>query len=308
MRSPSFGKYSDWIKEAAVRTYLENFFREFSYEPADAGVLLAAYDQVQGNVQAKALWKEALEMYDREICCDYPRLLELADGAADATELHEYTLELLLYICMSRKLEQRYAEAGLDRELFVGAMLDLRYKLEECKAVYGIVGSFVASWFGGFYRLTRFALGRLQFEIIDFDRIYEKDGNRLEPGSKVINMHIPRTGGPLDSAGCDESFRMAKEFFRGQVADPAPFVCHSWLLYPENKNILSEQSNTYRFMSRFDIFSSSRDKNGANLWRLFDTKETHPDRLPVDTSFRRRYVEYLKKGGKLGSGYGVFFL
>ena len=291
-----------------MRAYLEKFFREFAYVPEDAAELLAAYDKVCENGQAMALWQEALDMYDQELLCDYPRLLELADEAAEAVGLHEYTLELLIYICMSRKLEQRYAERGLNRELFVGAMLDLRYKLEECKAVYGITGSFVASWFGGFYRLTRFALGRLQFEVIDFGDTYEKDGHRLEPDSKVINMHIPRTGGPLDPASCDASFRMAKEFFRGQVADPTPFVCHSWLLYPENKNILSETSNTYKFMSRFDIIRTSRDKHGANLWRLFDTKETNPDRLPVDTSFRRRYVEYLKNGGKLGSGFGLFFL
>ena len=291
-----------------MRGYLENFFREFAYEPEDAAVLLAAYDRIGENTRAAQLWQEALALYDGEEAFDYARLLELADEAAALVGLHEYTLELLIYICMSRKLEQRYARAGLERELYHNAMLDLRYKLEECKAVYGITGSFVAGWFGGFFRLTRFALGRLQFEIIDFDRIYEKDGNRLEPGSKVINMHIPRTGTPMDPESCDEAFRMAKEFFKGQVAEPTPFVCHSWLLYPENKSILSERSNTYRFMMRFDIFESSRDKHGANLWRLFDTKETHPDRLPVDTSFRRRYAEHLKKGGRLGSGYGVFFL
>lgn len=291
-----------------MRAYLENFFREFAYQPEDAAVLLAAYDRIEENAQANALWQEALGLYDGEILCDYSRILELADEVAAILELQEYTLELLVYICMSRTLEARYAEAGIDREIYCNSMLDLRYKLEECKAVYGIVGSFVARWFGGFFRMTRFGLGRLQFEIIDFQETYEKNGNRLEPGSKVINMHIPRTGGPMDPESCDEAFRLAKEFFRGQVADPAPFVCGSWLLYPENKRILSEKSNTYRFMERFDILRSGVDKNRDNLWRLFDTKEVRLDRLPTDTSFRRRYVEHLKKGGKLGSGFGVFFL
>ena len=101
---------------------------------------------------------------------------------------------------------------------------------------------------------------------------------------------------------------MAKEFFKREVGDPTPFVCSSWLLYPENKDILPETSNTYKFLMRFDIYNHRITKDGSNLWRLFDTKETNPDRLPTDTSFRRRYVEHLKKGGKLGSGKGVFFL
>jgi len=291
-----------------MRTYLENFFREYRYAPEDSAYLLAAWDKVQADPEARALWSEALELYDKDILCDYARILNLAEEAAALVELHEYTLGLLIYICMSRTLEQRYRAQGLDPAVFRDSMLDLRYKLEECKAVYGITGSFVASWFGGFFRLTRFALGRLQFEIIDFHQEYEKDGSRLEPGSKVINIHIPRTGTPMDPESCDEAFRLAKEFFRGQVADPTPFFCSSWLLYPGNRQILSETSNTYRFMERFDVFGSKTDKDLSNLWRLFDTKETHPDRLPADTSFRRRYVEHLKKGGKLGSGTGVFFL
>ena len=30
--------------------------------------------------------------------------------------------------------------------------------------------------------------------------------------------------------------------------------------------------------------------------------------LPQDTSLRKRYAEFLQKGGKTGWGYGVFFL
>ena len=92
------------------------------------------------------------------------------------------------------------------------------------------------------------------------------------------------------------------------MGDPAPFVCSSWLLFPEHKTMLSPKSNTYKFLMRFDIIRASYYKDRSNLWRLFDTMEVHPDRLPADTSFRRCYVEHLKKGGRLGGGYGVFFL
>ena len=291
-----------------MKAYLESFFSEFAYEPEDAEVLLGAYDRIMADKKAAALWREALGLYEQDAFCDYQKIIALADEAAGLLGLNEYTLELLVFICMTPGLERRYAEQGLDRQIYHNSILDLRYKLEECKAVYGVVGSFVPGWFAGFFKLKRFALGRLQFETVDFDGTYEKDGNRLEPGSKVINIHIPRTGTPMDPASCDEAFRLAKAFYKDRVGDPTPFVCGSWLLYPENEKILSEQSNTYKFMKRFDIIRSHITKDGGNLWRLFDTKETNPYRLPTDTSFRRRYAEHLKKGGKLGSGYGVFFL
>lgn len=41
--------------------------------------------------------------------------------------------------------------------------------------------------------MTRFGLGRFQFEKTDFDAdYYEKCGNTLKRGDTVINFHIPR--------------------------------------------------------------------------------------------------------------------
>lgn len=64
-----------------------------------------------------------------------------------------------------------------------------------------------------FFEMTRFALGRLQFELMDFPESYEKTGHvRPEGMTKVINMHIPSCG-PLKKADCEASFRQAAAFF-----------------------------------------------------------------------------------------------
>jgi hypothetical protein len=60
-------------------------------------------------------------------------------------------------------------------------------------------------------------------------------------------------------------------------------------------------------MMRFDIVSYSVDESRKDLWRFFDTEEKNPDRLPTNTTLRKAYVEHLKKGGKVGVGYGVFW-
>ena len=290
-----------------MRDYLLSFFTDFDYDANDAAVLLAAYDRIAEHAEAAATWQTLLDTYEADICCDYAELIRKADGVAATVSLHEYTAELLLFICLSRHTKAVYAARGLDLAIYHDSMLDLKYKLEECKLVRGVVGSFVAKWFDRFFDLTRFALGRLQFEVIRFGFDYARDGKVLTPDSKVVNVHIPRTGTPIDKASCDAAYARAKSFFAEEIGEPFAFYCSSWLLYPQNKEILSPKSNTYRFMAEYDVFKWGIDKHGDNLWRLFDTDERNWARLPADTSMRRAYVEHLKAGGRLGWGKGVFF-
>lgn len=296
------------ITSESMKSYLQGFFAEFSYTTEDAAYLLDAYDRIAAHSEAWQLWAQIWETYASDCNCDYVELLKKADRAAGLSGIHEYTTELLIFVCLSAHLKALYAERGISEEIYRNSMNDLRYKLEECKLVYGIIGSFVAPWFSGFFNLTRFAIGRLQFEVIDFGATYEKNGHTLTPKSRVVNVHIPRSGEPLTEEACREAYARAKAFFGAEVGDPCPFVCSSWLLYPEHEHILPKHTNTYRFFKSFDLFASGIDKGRGNLWRLFDTMEQRVDRLPADTSMRRAYVEHLKQGGKLGWGRGVLFV
>ena len=291
-----------------MKTYLTEFLQKQGYEPEDAAYLLAVYARIAESQEASRLWDEALALYDENACCDYDHVIRNADRAAELADTHQYTAELLIFLCLSRRLQARYAEQGLDPAIFDRSMADLRYKLEECKLVYGIRGSFVANWFAGFFNLSRFGLGRLQFELIPFGAEYEKDGRKLTPETTVVNVHIPRSGEPLTEEACRDAYLRAKAIFGDRVADPCPFVCSSWLLYPEHEDFLPRHTNTYKFYRSFDVFARGYTKNRNNLWRLFDTMECNPDRLPADTSLRRAYVEHLKRGGQTGWGRGVLFV
>lgn len=245
-------------------------------------------------------------MYEENINCDFKQVLSLAAKAAPLVQLHPYTTELLMSVCLSRRLKAEYEARGIDDEIYHNSMLDLRYKLEECKLVKGIIGSFVAFWFDRFFHLTRFALGRLQFEMEKMGYAYEKGDLTLTPESRVVNVHIPRTGTPLRPADCDEAFAKARAFFADQTGDVCVFLCHSWLLFPEHERMLSHESNVYKFMKRFDVFRSGTSRNREDLWRLFDTDEKRWDKLPADSSLRRAYVKQLREGGQVGWGRGVF--
>ncbi len=282
-----------------MKGYLIDFFERFDYEKQDAEFLLAEYDRIATSSTLDTI----IKAYNDPQKTDYKKILELSEEISKACGVHEYTVKLIVFICLSRRLKELYAERGISDDIFFNSMLDLKYKLTECKLVKGIRGSFVASWFVGFFNLTRFALGRLQFEVIKLGCDYNGNGITLSPDTKVINVHIPRTETPLDKASCDASYARARELFKNEVENPY-FVCNSWLLYPGNLQILSPKSNVYRFMSEYDIFESS-ENDGVDLWRLFDTEEKDLDKLPTDSFIRRAYIAHIRNGGKLGRGRGI---
>ncbi len=292
----------------SLKVYIENFFDFYNYNKEDTEVLINTYEKIANNSETFILLNQIMDLYDESIYCDYNKIIAIADEIAAKLYLHEFTVEFLSFVCLSKRAEKVYVAKGIAPEIFYGNMFDLKYKLDECKLVYNIVGSFVVDWFVGFFNVTRFTFGRLQFEIENFNGNYKNDGRVLTPESKVINIHIPRSLKPLDEKSCDEAFLMAKEFFKDEFEGDIPFYCHSWLLYPENKNILSEKSNTYRFMSRFEIINEYTDKNFNSLWRIFDTMEKYPDKLPEKTLIQKAYKTHLKNGGKMGSGEGLFFV
>ena len=291
--------------------YVLSFMNELGFDKEAVESLSADIEKIYANEEAKALFAGAVDDYERDIRSNYTELREAAKRAGEIVGVHAYSAELLLFICFSKHLRELYRLRGISDRIWFDSMSDLKWKLWECKAVKGIWGSFVAGWFPGFFNLTRFALGRLQFEIVAFDGEYEKNGRSLKKGDKVINVHIPRTLTPLDKESRDDAYAQAAEFFRN-MTDGAPiaFVCSSWLLYPEAEKILPAHSNIRGFMADYDIIRSKTNGEGeyGDMWRLFDMDFTGDfNDYPEDSSLRRAYKKFLLDGNRTGSGYGVFF-
>jgi hypothetical protein len=291
-----------------MKNYLELFFERFDYPAPAREALLIAYDAVQLDTEARQLFNGYLADYKANTHCDFGSQIRGCGELGRRMDCSPYTLQLLLFLCHTKHSQELYRQAGLDEQIWQDSMLDLKYKLDECHAVYGVWGSFVCDWFPRFFTLERFTFGRLQFEWEPLSYDYQGQGLSLAKGSRVVQLHIPRSGQPLSQELCDDAFARAVEFYTPQLqeGEPLVFTCSSWLLYPRNRDILPERSNIRGFMQRFDIYHwGTHGGNHPDLWRLFDTMEKNPDRLPTDSSLRRAYVEHLKKGGKTGWGYGV---
>lgn len=290
-----------------MREYLKEFFATFTY-PAEAALeLTQAYETVVGKEECKAEFEALLKAYDENKNCDFAGFLNSMTEIAEKAGIHKYTGHLLLCICLSKKLKEYYAAEGIDEKIYFDSVCDLKWKLIECKCVYDIWGSFVAPWFDRFFNVTRFAIGKLQFETIPFEHNYEKNGVVLTPESIVINVHIPRTGTRLERESQLEAYKQAASFFKEKYQlEHVVFVCHSWLLFPKNKEILSPQSNLYAFISDFDIIEHAESDDYGEVWRLFDKNyEGDVEKLPQDSSFRRAYADWIRKGVKTGWGFGV---
>ncbi len=237
---------------------------------------------------------------------DFSKALEDTKHLALKQSVCEYTAYMLLLICMAPELHKRYIQKGIEDKLFYETMRDLKYKLEECRLVHGKIGTFVPAWYKGFFEMKIFALGRLQFELNHTWFDCTVDGVHIPKGTKVLSVHIPRTGTKLDHSLVSDSYKQAKEFFKDEFDDNVIFICNSWLLYPWHREVLKDGSNLARFYDDFTIVSSGEYQNHSEVWRLFDCLyDGNPDKLPADSSLRRAYIERIKSGRPIGHGTGV---
>ena len=133
-------------------------------------------------------------------------------------------------------------------------------------------------------------------------------------------MHIPR-GAKLDYDECVKSLDLAKEFFTKYFPKfpNDKYMCHSWLLYPGNKNFMPEGSNILKFASLYDIVEENEDPESAYLWLygqkfknaelIKNRKETgnygHIDELPQKSSLQKSTIDFIKNGGIFGEALGV---
>ena len=215
------------------------------------------------------------------------------------------TVILFLY----EGMHERYREKGISEEIFVRTAMDLKWKVDECRAVFGRPGCFVAWWYQKLFDLSVVCLGRLEFE----DKVYDGPdvtvgGVAVKAGDRVIGVHIPSSGEPFTEETCLDAYRKAYAFFGGKDGKKLVFHCSSWLLDPELPAMLGENSRIVRFQRAFRIVSVKESKEGGGTaWRVFGNKyRAAAEDLPEETALQRAYKARLLSGKGWGSAAGVF--
>jgi hypothetical protein len=129
-------------------------------------------------------------------------------------------------------------------------------------------------------------------------------GGRTYPeGTMVLNVHIP-AGEPLDIAEVRVSMDYAPEFFKMYFQKMCTlFICHSWLLSPQLKELLQEDSRILQFQNLFSVYEVDQERQAEE--RVFGYIAENPDAYPERTSLQKKMKAALLAGKRFGMGRGV---
>ncbi|MBQ4603305.1 MAG: DUF5596 domain-containing protein, partial [Clostridia bacterium] len=122
-------------------------------------------DSVMGNKYDEILNEYMYPVANEEIRPSLNGITKLAEE----NNINPYSLHCVFLIHCAEILEPRYEEAGISKEVYWDTMADIKYKLKECIDCEEVPGIFVADWYNGFHDMTRFAYGRFQYEMREFD-------------------------------------------------------------------------------------------------------------------------------------------
>lgn len=221
------------------------------------------------------------------------------------TNVHPYTLHMVLCVACLAPLRKIYADLGLQEKYHI-YINNLKPLFIDCKEKFGVWGLKDVFWNWMFHAWQCVKLGRLHYEpYYHFSSVAYKGINKGDP---VILIHIP-SGTPLNMDEVTASLQMAYLHFKSRFQnETVPFITHSWLIYPPYMNgVFKEGGNLQKFIKLFDVIEVN-DENFANFSTIFGCPYPGKDLagMPQQTSLQRNMLEYIKQGGRMGQGYGIF--
>lgn len=229
---------------------------------------------------------------------------------AEKTNIHKYALWLLVCLLAMESAMPIWQSRGPGEDLFWYTFEDITFKARKCKNIYGVWGLFVPYWYSRFYNAKIVRFGCFEFEEGHYklDEPYVCGSVTVSKGDDVKGLHIPASGLPFDREGRISALKEAYEFFKPQLnGRPLVCKCHSWLLYPDYKELYPNGSNLRSFFDEFDILYADHHESFGDIWRVFGKDKDKPyAELPENTSLQRAFKSYLLSGGRSGEGFGMF--
>lgn len=192
--------------------------------------------------------------------------------------------------------KEKYHELGINDEIFYSTMGCFSRFVREHKQSFGDYGFDRAWWTVRQLSCLLFHLGTLEFEIGKF-----KD----EPS---ISIHIP-SDADISKENCKASIKNALEFFKTNFPEFQfkHMSCSSWLLSPNLKQVLKEDSKILQFQNMFQILEVQPDDKEYIRW-IFQDNNLEISQLPEHTSLQRNVKKYMQDGNNIGSASGTVIL
>ena len=209
--------------------------------------------------------------------------------------------------CMMRAMQDSYVlyiEEKIPEQIFADTMKCFTRFLKEHEVSFGCCGFDRDFWTGRQLSLLLFRIGELEFEIVSEEGEKAEMSQSEKRSPYLLHVHIP-SDADLSPECCDESFRMADQFFAEHFPETAgsKFACDSWLLSPALKELLPKGSRILQFQNRFEVKSWNKEEDAYLEW-VFKRKDLPLEKLPEETSLQRKMKAYVLQGGKIGEAYG----
>lgn len=131
----------------------------------------------------------------------------------------------------------------------------------------------------------------------------------LDEKDPVLNVHIPE-GSRLDHEQCVKSYNEALAFFKKYFpeTDYKAFVCYSWLLDVQLKDILPGESNIAQFLDDFVVFPVDSPREAQVYERVFGKYTDTPADLPENTLLQKSIKKYIVEGNCMRNGAGFILI
>ena len=201
--------------------------------------------------------------------------------------------------CMLRcalKAKEDYDRLGISEQIYVDTMAAFSRFVREHKESYGCYGFNRGSWTPRQVSCKLFRIGQLEYELTARD------------GRPIVSLHIPTDVNlcpevlrPSIREGLAAFYRLFPEY------EGKPVCCHSWLMSPQLKDMLPENSNILQFQELFDIHSDSASGRDVLLW-VFKNTRLPVEELPENTSLQRKMKRFFLNGGVFLEGRGYLRL
>ncbi|MFI7219811.1 acyltransferase domain-containing protein [Micromonospora maritima] len=193
-------------------------------------------------------------------------------------------LYVYAYLALVEVARGYHRDHGVPDAVSWATLADLGRNLAVDRRMRGEGWPVMQSWLTLHTRGGLYELGRLQHQRGD-----------------TIGLHVPDAG-PLTPEAVTASLDAARAFFPRHFPDErhAEFSCGSWLLDPQLREYLPEDSNIVRFQRRFEL-EPYEEQEGLDgdvevLRFVFRTLSTPLDELPRRTALQRAVVDHLRAG------------
>lgn len=187
----------------------------------------------------------------------------------------------------------KYKEKQIDEKIYFDTFACFSRFVKEHRVSYGCYGFDREWWTPRQVAMQLFRIGELEYEMAKKDR------------KNQISIHVP-SDAKLTRESCRISLQNAITFFQKFYLEyyNVNYICDSWLLSPNLKQVLDENSNILKFQSAFQVTKFNPDDTEFMEW-VFKDPAIPVEELPEETSLQRNLKAYLKNGGKIGCAYGI---